>query len=433
MEQYVIKGGQPLEGEVTIAGAKNAALGILAAAVMTDQEVIIENVPNVRDTRVLLQAIEGIGAKVRYIDEHTVSICGASINPNSDLCIDDEFIRKIRASYYLLGALLGKYKRSQVALPGGCDIGARPINLHIKGFEALGAQVDITNGTISTYAEELIGSHIYMDVASVGATINIMMAAVLAEGKTTIENAAKEPHIVDVANFLNSMGANIKGAGTDVIRIRGVKELHGTTYSIIPDQIEAGTFMVAAAATKGNVLIKNVIPKHLEAITSKLNEIGAHVIEYDDSVRVMSDKRLKSTNIKTLPYPGFPTDMQPQMAVTLALSNGTSIVTESIFENRFKYVAELTRMGAHIRVEGNTAIIDGVESFTGANVAAPDLRAGAALVIAALVADDFSVVSDIKYIQRGYEKFDEKLQCLGAKIEKVDTEKDIQKFKLKIG
>jgi len=433
MEQYVIKGGQPLEGEVTIAGAKNAALGILAAAVMTDQEVIIENVPNVRDTRVLLQAIEGIGAKVRYIDEHTVSICGASINPNSDLCVDDEFIRKIRASYYLLGALLGKYKRSQVALPGGCDIGARPINLHIKGFEALGAQVDITNGTISTYAEELIGSHIYMDVASVGATINIMMAAVLAEGKTTIENAAKEPHIVDVANFLNSMGANIKGAGTDVIRIRGVKELHGTTYSIIPDQIEAGTFMVAAAATKGNVLIKNVIPKHLEAITSKLNEIGAHVIEYDDSVRVMSDKRLMSTNIKTLPYPGFPTDMQPQMAVTLALSNGTSIVTESIFENRFKYVAELTRMGAHIRVEGNTAIIDGVESFTGANVAAPDLRAGAALVIAALVADDFSVVSDIKYIQRGYEKFDEKLQCLGAKIEKVDTEKDIQKFKLKIG
>ena len=425
MEQYVIKGGQPLEGEVTIAGAKNAALGILAAAVMTDQEVIIENVPNVRDTRVLLQAIEGIGAKVRYIDEHTVSICGASINPNSDLCVDDEFIRKIRASYYLLGALLGKYKRSQVALPGGCDIGARPINLHIKGFEALGAQVDITNGTISTYAEELIGSHIYMDVASVGATINVMMAAVLAEGKTTIENAAKEPHIVDVAN--------IKGAGTDVIRIRGVKELHGTTYSIIPDQIEAGTFMVAAAATKGNVLIKNVIPKHLEAITSKLNEIGAHVIEYDDSVRVMSDKRLKSTNIKTLPYPGFPTDMQPQMAVTLALSNGTSIVTESIFENRFKYVAELTRMGAHIRVEGNTAIIDGVESFTGANVAAPDLRAGAALVIAALVADDFSVVSDIKYIQRGYEKFDEKLQCLGAKIEKVDTEKDIQKFKLKIG
>ncbi|MBP3326985.1 MAG: UDP-N-acetylglucosamine 1-carboxyvinyltransferase [Coprococcus sp.] len=432
MEQYVIKGGNPLEGEVTIAGAKNAALGILAAAVMTDQEVTIENVPNVRDTRVLLQAIQGIGASVRYIDEHTVAICGGTIRPNGDLCVDDEFIRKIRASYYLLGALLGKYKHSQVALPGGCDIGARPIDLHIKGFEALGATVDITNGMIQAHADNLTGSHIYMDVTSVGATINVMMAAVLAEGKTTIENAAKEPHIVDVANFLNSMGANIKGAGTDVIRIRGVKELHGTTYSIIPDQIEAGTFMVAAAATKGNILIKNVIPKHLEAITSKLTEIGASVIEYDDSVRVMADKRLKSTNIKTLPYPGFPTDMQPQMAVTLALSNGTSIVTESIFENRFKYVAELSRMGAHVRVEGNTAIIDGVETFSGANVAAPDLRAGAALVIAALVADDFSIITDIKYIQRGYEKFEEKLKDLGAFIEKVETEKDIQKFKLKI-
>ena len=433
MEQYVIKGGIPLEGEVVIAGAKNAALGILAAAVMTDQEVKIENVPNVRDTRVLLQAIEGIGARVRYEDEHTVIICGGTIRPNSDLCVDDEFIRKIRASYYLLGALLGKYKHSQVALPGGCDIGARPIDLHIKGFEALGAKVDSLNGMISTHADELIGNHIYMDVTSVGATINVMMAAVLAEGKTTIENAAKEPHIVDVANFLNSMGANIKGAGTDVIRIRGVRELHGTTYSIIPDQIEAGTFMMAAAATKGNILIKNVIPKHLEAITSKLLEIGARVIEYDDSVRVMCDKRLKSTNVKTLPYPGFPTDMQPQISVTLALSKGTSIVTESIFENRFKYVAELSRMGAKIRVEGNTAIIDGVETFAGAAIAAPDLRAGAALVIAALVADDYSTISDIKYIQRGYEKFEEKLQALGAHIEKVETEKDIQKFKLKIG
>ena len=433
MEQYVIKGGIPLEGEVVIAGAKNAALGILAAAVMTDQEVKIENVPNVRDTRVLLQAIEGIGARVRYEDEHTVIICGGTIRPNSDLCVDDEFIRKIRASYYLLGALLGKYKHSQVALPGGCDIGARPIDLHIKGFEALGAKVDILNGMISTHADELIGNHIYMDVTSVGATINVMMAAVLAEGKTTIENAAKEPHIVDVANFLNSMGANIKGAGTDVIRIRGVRELHGTTYSISPDQIEAGTFMMAAAATKGNILIKNVIPKHLEAITSKLLEIGARVIEYDDSVRVMCDKRLKSTNVKTLPYPGFPTDMQPQISVTLALSKGTSIVTESIFENRFKYVAELSRMGAKIRVEGNTAIIDGVETFAGAAIAAPDLRAGAALVIAALVADDYSTISDIKYIQRGYEKFEEKLQALGAHIEKVETEKDIQKFKLKIG
>ena len=433
MEQYVIKGGRPLEGEVTIAGAKNAALGILAAAVMTDQEVTIENVPNVRDTRVLLQAIQGIGARVRYIDEHTVAICGGTINPNTNLCVDDEYIRKIRASYYLLGALLGKYNHSQVALPGGCDIGARPIDLHIKGFEALGAHVDIANGMISVEADELIGSHIYMDVISVGATINVMMAAVMANGKTTIENAAKEPHIVDVANFLNSMGANIKGAGTDVIRIRGVKSLHGTTYSIIPDQIEAGTFMVAAAATRGNVLIKNVIPKHLEAITSKLTDIGATVIEYDDSVRVMCNKRLKATNIKTLPYPGFPTDMQPQMTVTLALAEGTSIVTESIFENRFKYVDELARMGGSIKVEGNVAIIGGVDGFTGAQVNAPDLRAGAALVIAGLAAEGFTVVDEIGYIQRGYEHFEEKLRGLGAQIEKVDSDKEAQKFRLKIG
>ena len=430
MEQYIIKGGNPLVGEVEIGGAKNAALPILAASIMTDETVTIDNLPDVNDINVLLEAIEGIGADVKRINPHTVKINGSGIG-NFD--IEYDYIKKIRASYYLLGALLGKYKRAEVALPGGCNIGSRPIDQHLKGFRALGAYVDIEHGKIIAEAEHLTGKHIYFDVVSVGATINVMMAAVMADGMTIMENVAKEPHVVDVANFLNSMGANIRGAGTDMIKIRGVSRLHGTTYSIIPDQIEAGTFMVAAAATKGNVLIKNVIPKHLEAITSKLNEIGAHVIEYDDSVRVMSDKRLKPTNIKTLPYPGFPTDMQPQMAVTLALSNGTSIVTESIFENRFKYVAELTRMGAHIRVEGNTAIIDGVESFTGANVAAPDLRAGAALVIAALVADDFSVVSDIKYIQRGYEKFDEKLQELGAKIEKVDTEKDIQKFKLKIG
>lgn len=432
MEQYVIKGGRPLEGEVTIAGAKNAALGILAAAVMTDQEVTIENVPNVRDTRVLLQAIQGIGARVRYIDEHTVAICGGTINPNTNLCVDDEYIRKIRASYYLLGALLGKYNHSQVALPGGCDIGARPIDLHIKGFEALGAHVDIANGMISVEADELIGSHIYMDVISVGATINVMMAAVMANGKTTIENAAKEPHIVDVANFLNSMGANIKGAGTDVIRIRGVKSLHGTTYSIIPDQIEAGTFMVAAAATRGNVLIKNVIPKHLEAITSKLTDIGATVIEYDDSVRVMCNKRLKATNIKTLPYPGFPTDMQPQIGVTLALCKGTSIITESIFENRFKYLDELARMGANVKVEGNSATIEGVAEFSGARVSAPDLRAGAALCIAGLAADGITIVDDIVYIQRGYERFEEKLRSIGGIIERVDSEKAIQKFKLKV-
>lgn len=433
MEQYVIKGGRPLEGEVTIAGAKNAALGILAAAVMTDQEVTIENVPNVRDTRVLLQAIQGIGARVRYIDEHTVAICGGTINPNTDLCVDDEYIRKIRASYYLLGALLGKYNHSQVALPGGCDIGARPIDLHIKGFEALGAHVDIANGMISVEADELIGSHIYMDVISVGATINVMMAAVMANGKTTIENAAKEPHIVDVANFLNSMGANIKGAGTDVIRIRGVKSLHGTTYSIIPDQIEAGTFMFAAAVTKGDVIVKNVIPKHLESISAKLLEIGCEIEESDDAVRVVASKPLTHTHVKTLPYPGFPTDMQPQITVTLGLSKGTSIVTESIFENRFKYVDELTRMGANIKVEGNTAIIDGVPGYTGASISAPDLRAGAALVIAALAAEGITTIDDIKYIERGYEDFHLKLASLGAQIDKISTERDLQKFRLKTG
>lgn len=434
MEQYVIKGGTPLVGEVTIAGAKNAALGILAAAVMTDKECIIENVPNVRDTKVLLQAIREIGATVRYIDEHTVSICGGTITNIDSLCVDDEFIRKIRASYYLLGALLGKYRRSQVALPGGCEIGSRPIDLHVKGFRALGAEVVIDGGMITVSADQLIGKHIYLDTVSVGATINIIMAAVLAEGKTTIENAAKEPHIVDVANFLNSMGANIKGAGTNEIRIRGVKELSGTEYSIIPDQIEAGTFMMAAAATGGNILIKNVIPKHLEAISSKLTEIGATVEEYDDAVRVIGDreKRLGATQIKTQPYPGFPTDMQPQMAITLGLSEGTSVITENIFENRFKYVDELMRMGANIKVEGNMAIITGVDHYSGASVVAPDLRAGAALVIAGLAAEGFTVVEDIKYIQRGYERFEEKLRALGGKIEIVETEKDIMKFKLKV-
>lgn len=434
MEKYVIKGGNALEGEVTIAGAKNAALGILAAAVLTDDECIIENVPYVEDTKVLLRAIEAIGAKVKYIDTHTVSICGGTIENDEDLCVTGEYIRKIRASYYLLGALLGKFNRAQVALPGGCEIGLRPIDQHIKGFEALGAKVCIDNGgNVVARAERLVGSHVYMDVVTVGATINIMLAAVLAEGKTTIENAAKEPHIVDVANFLNSMGANIKGAGTDVIRIRGVQKLKGTEYSIIPDQIEAGTFMTMAVATKGNILIKNVIPKHLEAITSKLNEIGAHVIEYDDAVRVMADGRLKPTQVKTLPYPGFPTDMQPQMVTTLALSQGTSVITESIFENRFRYVAELARMGAKIKVEGNSAVITGMEGYKGADLVAPDLRAGAALVIAALAAEGFSTVEDIKYILRGYENFDEKIRALGGEIQVVDSEKELMKFKLRVG
>jgi UDP-N-acetylglucosamine 1-carboxyvinyltransferase len=329
--------------------------------------------------------------------------------------------------------MLGKYKQAQVVLPGGCNIGSRPIDQHIKGWKALGTQVDIAHGLISAKAEHLKGSHIYMDVVSVGATINIMLAAVMAEGQTIIENAAKEPHVVDLANFLNSMGANIKGAGTDVIRIKGVTRLHKTEYIIIPDQIEAGTFMFAAAVTRGDITVKNVIPKHLESITAKLMEIGCEVEESDDAVRVVASKPLMHTHVKTLPYPGFPTDMQPQMAVALGLSQGTSIVTESIFENRFRYVDELTRMGANIKVEGNTAIINGVSKYTGASISAPDLRAGAALVIAGLAAEGYTVVDDIQYIQRGYEDFELKLQNLGAQIERVSTEREIQKFKLKVG
>ena len=432
MKQYIIKGGRPLKGEVQIGGAKNAALGIVVAAIMADEPVLIENLPEVDDVKVLLDAIEGIGAIVERIYEHTVRINGAVIN---DVNVDDEYIRKIRGSYYLVGALLGKYKKAVVALPGGCQIGSRPIDQHLKGFEQLGANVTIHNGKIDAYADNLVGSHIYLDCPSVGATINIMMAACMAEGKTIIENPAKEPHIVDVANFLNSMGANIKGAGTDTIRIRGVEHLHGSEYSIIPDQIEAGTYMIAAAATGGDVYIRNVIPKHLEAITAKLIEIGAKVEEYDDCVRVYSTGRMGYANVKTMPYPGFPTDMQPQMVTLLALSEGVSIVTETIFETRFKYISELRRMGSNINVEGNAAIITGVDGFSGAMVSAPDLRAGAALVIAALVAEGFSTVEQIQYIERGYENFEEKIRGLGGQIEKVDDddEKAIQKFKLKVG
>jgi len=430
VEQYIIKGGNPLVGEVEIGGAKNAALGILAASVMTDEPVIIENLPDVRDTSVLIQAMESIGVIVERIDRHTVKINASMVN---NYTIDDGYIKKIRASYYMLGALLGKYHFAQVALPGGCNIGSRPIDQHLKGFRALGAEVEISRGMISAKTDCLKGNHIYMDVVTVGATINVMMAAAMAQDKTIIENAAKEPHVVDVANFLNSMGANIKGAGTDVIRIKGVEKLHGTTYSIIPDQIEAGTYMFGAAITKGDVMIKNVIPKHLESISAKLLEIGCEIEEFDDSLRVVASKRLKSTHVKTLPYPGFPTDMQPQIATTLALSEGTSIVTESIFENRFKYVNELLRMGANIKVEGNTAIIEGVDSLSGASITAPDLRAGASLVLAALAADGISMVDDIVYIERGYEDFPQKLANLGAQIEKVETERDIQKFKLKVG
>ena len=430
MEQFIMKGGNPLVGEVTIGGAKNAALGILAASIMTDEDVLIENLPDVRDINVLLEAIQEIGASVNRIDRHTVKINASDIH---EVSVDDEYIRRIRASYYFIGALLGKYKSAQVPLPGGCNIGSRPIDLHIKGFRALGAKVEIERGAVLAHAIDLVGSHIYLDKVSVGATINIMMAAALAEGQTIIENVAKEPHVVDVANFLNSMGANIKGAGTDIIRIKGVRKLHGTEYSIIPDQIEAGTFMCAAAATRGDITVRNVIPKHLEAISAKLLEIGCEVVEFDDAVRVVGKPKQRHTNINTLPYTGFPTDMQPQMTVTLALAEGTSIVTESIFENRFKYVDELARMGGSIKVEGNVAIIGGVDGFTGAQVNAPDLRAGAALVIAGLAAEGFTVVDEIGYIQRGYEHFEEKLRGLGAQIEKVDSDKEAQKFRLKIG
>ena len=414
-------------GEVEIGGAKNAALGILAASVMTTEPVIIENLPDVRDTAVLIQAMESIGTRVERLDRHTVRINAANI---SGYTIDDGYIKKIRASYYMLGALLGRFKTAEVALPGGCNIGSRPIDQHLKGFRALGAKVEVSRGMISAKSENLSGSHIYMDVVTVGATINIMLAATLATGKTIIENAAKEPHVVDVANFLNSMGASIKGAGTDVIRIKGVERLHGTTYSIIPDQIEAGTFMCAAAATMGDVTVTHVIPQHLEAVSAKLMDMGAQVDENGDSIRVAVTNRLQPTTIKTMPHPGFPTDMQAQFAVCLALAEGSSLVTEKIFENRFKYTDELIKMGANIRVEGNTAFITGVDKLTGATVSAPDLRAGAALVIAGLAAEGCTCVENIHFIQRGYEAFAQKLRSLGGDIRKVDVDSDSERDRM---
>ena len=429
MDQYIIKGGMSLAGEVVVSGAKNAALGILAAAIMTDEEVLIDNLPDVKDINVMLEAIAQTGVYVDRINRNKVKINASKLH---SCVVDDEYIRRIRASYYLIGALLGKYHKAEVALPGGCEIGARPIDQHLKGFRALGANIDISSGRINASSDKLKGAHIFLDIVSVGATINIMLAASLIPGKTVIENVAKEPHIVDVANFLNSMGADIKGAGTDVIRINGVSKLHGTEYSIIPDQIEAGTFMCAAAITRGDVTVKNLIPKHMEAISAKLIEIGCEITEFDDAIRVRGAIRQRAANVKTLPYPGFPTDMQPQITAVLARAHGTSTVLESIFENRFRYVSELARMGAEIEVKGNMAVVSGVDKLVGANLNAPDLRAGAALVIAALAADGISTISDIKYIQRGYEHFEEKLESLGAKIALVDTEKAAQKFILKV-
>ena len=425
-EVFVMKGGNPLRGEVVISGAKNAALGIVAGALLTDEEVIIENLPDVRDINVMLEALRAIGAKVRRIESHVVSIQADQLSMKS---VDDDAIRRIRASYYFIGALLGKYHQAKVALPGGCAIGERPIDQHIKGFTALGAEVEISEGYFVAKAEELVGQHIYLDVVSVGATINLMLAAVLADGQTIIENVAKEPHIVDVANFLNSMGANIRGAGTDTIRIRGVERLHGTTYGVIPDQIEAGTFMCAAAVTRGNILIKNLIPKHMESIAAKLRDMGNTVYEGDEEIQVIGGEKQRGTKIKTLPYPGFPTDMQPQIAVTLALAEGKSTVTESIFENRFLYVEELKKMGADITVEDRVATILGQEKLQGATLHALDLRAGAALVLAGLAAEGITVLEDIGYIRRGYEFFEKKLMNLGAKIILAKTEEEVEAFR----
>lgn len=425
-EVFVMKGGNPLRGEVVISGAKNAALGIVAGALLTDEEVIIENLPDVRDINVMLEALKAIGAKVHRIESHVVSIQADQLSMKS---VDDDAIRRIRASYYFIGALLGKYHQAKVALPGGCAIGERPIDQHIKGFTALGAEVEISEGYFVAKAEELVGQHIYLDVVSVGATINLMLAAVLADGQTIIENVAKEPHIVDVANFLNSMGANIRGAGTDTIRIRGVERLHGTTYGVIPDQIEAGTFMCAAAVTRGNILIKNIIPKHMESIAAKLRDMGNTVYEGDEEIQVIGGEKQRGTKIKTLPYPGFPTDMQPQIAVTLALAEGKSTVTESIFENRFLYVEELKKMGADITVEDRVATILGKEKLQGATLHALDLRAGAALVLAGLAAEGVTVLEDIGYIRRGYEFFEKKLMNLGAKIILAKTEEEVEAFR----
>jgi len=433
MEQYIIKGGKALQGEIKISGSKNATLPILAGAIIADETVTISNIPDVNDVNALLQAIEELGAIVERIDANTVKINGSTINSYQ---VDNEAIHKIRSSYYLVGALLAKQGRAKVPLPGGCNIGSRAIDYHIKGFESLGINVVIQHGFIDAKVDHLVGNHIYFDGISVGATINTMLAATMAEGQTVLENAAKEPHVVDVANFLNSLGANIRGAGTNTIKIKGVKHLHGSEYSVIPDQIEAGTFMIAAAATKGNVLITNVIPKHLEAISAKLIEIGVNVQEFDNDIRVSASSPLRNGHVQTLSYPGFPTDLQPQITTLLSISLGTSIITETIFESRFGYVKDLTRMGANIRVDnGTTAIIDGVSKLTGAQVCALDLRGGVALIIAGLVAEGYTKIEQIEYIERGYEFIVDKLRSLGANIDKIpiNDEKAIQKFKLKIG
>ena len=421
MDHFLIEGKHRLEGKVCVNGAKNAAVAVIPAAILSNDICIIENLPYIDDVVFLSEAMNELGVKTEFLDRHTLQIDSRNLN-NFKAVYDS--VKKIRGSYYLLGALLGRYKQAEVAFPGGCNFGVRPIDQHIKGFEALGAEVVVEHGMIRAKADRLIGTSIYLDVVSVGATINIMLAAVLAEGTTTIENAAKEPHIVDTANFLNSMGANIKGAGTDVIRITGVEKLHGSTYMIIPDQIEAGTLMIAGAITQGDVTVCNIIPKHMESITAKLQEMGIRIVEGDDWIRVCADKPLSSIQLKTLPYPGFPTDMQPQMCALLSVANGTSIITEGVWENRFQYVGELKRMGAQIKVESRVAIIEGVQSLSATEVSALDLRAGAAMVLAALAAQGESRVMNIQYIDRGYELLEEKLNKLGAHIQRIHSSSD---------
>ena len=419
MDKFVITGGTRLTGEVSISGAKNAAIAIIPAVILSEGVCRIENVPNITDVTAITRILQDMGAVIRSVNKSTLEI---DSRPIRSYVASYELARHMRASYYLLGALLGRFSHAVVTMPGGCDFGVRPIDQHLKGFSALGASYKLENGMVDVYSDQLVGSNIYMDVVTVGATVNTMLAAVRAKGTTVIENAAKEPHIVDLANFLNTMGADVRGAGTDVIKINGVEHLHGCTYSIIPDQIEAGTYMVAAAATGGDVTVRNVIPKHLESISAKLEEMGVEVEEYDDAVRVRRTKPLNKCNIKTMPHPGFPTDMQPQIAVLLSIARGTSIINEGIWDNRFRYVEELRRMGAQISVDGKVAVVEGIDHLTAAPVKATDLRAGAAMLIAAMCAHGVSSVEDIQHIERGYENVEEKFRALGADIRRVHVE-----------
>ena len=419
MDKLVINGPNRLMGEVVISGAKNAAVAIIPAAIMADGVCIIENLPNIEDVKSLYTTINKIGAKCDFLDKHTLKIDSRGVD---NICATFEEVKKMRASYYLLGALLGRYKKAEVAMPGGCDFGTRPVDLHLKGFKAMGAEVSIERDVIRVWAKELKGAAIYMDTVSVGATINIMLAATLATGTTTIENAAKEPHVVDVANFLNIMGAKIKGAGTDVIRIVGVEKLHGAEYTIIPDQIEAGTYMIAAAISGGDVIVRNLIPKHMDSLSAKLIEMGVEVEEFDDYIRInATGRKLNAVSVKTMAYPGFPTDLQPQMAALLAVAEGTSKITENVWEKRYQYTDELKRLGAQINVEGRVAIITGVNQLIGAKVDATDLRAGAAMVIAALNANGETIIGDVKYIDRGYEEIEDKLNKMGAEIKRISV------------